>query len=195
MNNPVSEFEWGAQLPTLAGQRIALRALGDDDVPGLFAIFSDPEVMRHWDSPPLKSTADAAALFRDIREGFETRRLFQWGISDQTDGRVIGTCTLFRLDRSHRRAEIGFALGRRYWGKGLATEALRALIAFAFEQLNLHRLEADADPRNDRSLRLLERQGFKREGYLRERYHVDGEIQDAIILGLLKSDWMGRTGA
>ena len=137
----------------------------------------------------MKSIREAAALFHEIREGFDAKRLFQWGISDLGSGRVVGTCTIWRVDRTHRRAEIGFALGRRHWGKGFAAEAVGALITFAFEQLNLHRLEADVDPRNDRSLRLLERQGFKREGYLRERYHVDGEIQDAIVLGLLRSDW------
>jgi RimJ/RimL family protein N-acetyltransferase len=64
------------------------------------------------------------------------------------------------------------------------------LVGFAFEQLNLHRLEADADPRNERSLVLLERQGFRKEGFLRERYIVDGEIQDAVVFGLLRSEWL-----
>lgn len=192
MNSSVSEFEWGDRLPTLAAERVALRSLDDDDVPDLFAVFSDAEVMRYWSSPPLKSIADATALLKEIHEGYRGRHLFQWGISRATDGRVIGTCTLFHLDRRHRRGEIGFALGRRHWGKGLATEALRTLIVFAFERLDLHRLEADADPRNDRSLLLLERQGFQREGYLRERYHMEGEVQDAVLLGLLRSDWTGR---
>jgi RimJ/RimL family protein N-acetyltransferase len=72
------------------------------------------------------------------------------------------------------------------------TEALTLLFDFAFETLDFHRLEADADPRNERSLRLLERLGFLREGYFRERYHVAGEIQDSVMLGLLRRDWRQR---
>jgi ribosomal-protein-alanine N-acetyltransferase len=187
-----NEFEWGNRLPTLTARRVALRSLTEDDVPDLFALFSDAEVMRYWDSPPLQSVGDAAALLKEICEGFETRRLFQWGIADLASERAIGTCTIWRVDRAHKRAEIGFALARSHWGMGLAAEALAALIAFAFEPLGLHRLEADVDPRTERSLRVLERHGFKREGYLRERYHVGGEIQDAIVLGLLESDWRKR---
>ena len=153
-----TEFTWGERLPTLSGQRVTLRELGDGDVADLFVIFSDPDVMRYWDSGPLKSRGEARLLLEDIREGFRTRRLFQWAIADAADGRAIGTCTIWRVDPLHRRAEIGFALARANWGKGLATEAVGRLIAFAFEELDLHRLEADADPRNGPSLRLLERQ-------------------------------------
>ena len=74
----------GNRLPTLTAARVALRSLTEDDVPDLFDVFSDPEVMRYWDSPPLKSIAEASALFGEIREGFETKGLFQWGISDRT---------------------------------------------------------------------------------------------------------------
>jgi RimJ/RimL family protein N-acetyltransferase len=69
------------------------------------------------------------------------------------------------------------------------SEALRLLVDFAFGSLGLHRLEADVDPRNGPSLRLLERLGFRREGLLRERYHAQGEIQDSVILGLLAPEW------
>jgi RimJ/RimL family protein N-acetyltransferase len=67
-------------------------------------------------------------------------------------------------------------------------DALRALIEHAFGPLNLHRIEADVDPRNEASVRLLEKLGFRREGYLRERYFKDGEIQDSVFLGLLRGD-------
>lgn len=188
-----TEYEWGERLPTLTGARVALRSLVDADVPALFDVFSDPEVMRYWSAPPFNSAADAERLLRDIQESFRTRRLFQWGIAQLADDRIVGTCTLFRLDTIHRRAEVGFALARTCWGRGLASEALTAALRFAFESLQLHRIEADADPRNERSLRLLQRHGFQREGHLRERYHVGGEIQDAVILGLLRSDWQGRS--
>jgi ribosomal-protein-alanine N-acetyltransferase len=178
-----------SSLPTLVTERLALRWLTPADVPALYEIFSDPEVTRYWSSPPLSDLAAAEALLANIHESFEQRTLFQWGIARRTDDRVIGTCTLAGLTTAHRRAELGFALARRYWGSGYVAEALPALVRFAFDELGLHRLEADVDPRNLASIRALERLGFRREGYLRERYHVNGEVQDAILYGLLQPDW------
>ena len=105
---------------------------------------------------------------------------------------MIGTLTLFGFAPAHRRCEVGYALGRAHWGRGFVGEALEAAIRFAFETLDLHRLEADVDPRNPASMRALERAGFAREGFLRERYHVHGEIQDAVYFGLLRREWEAR---
>jgi len=188
-------FDWGEQLPTLPSQRVTLRWLRDEDAADVFAVFRDPQVMRYWSTPPLSDLAAAQALIREIHELFRLRTLFQWGISSQSNDAILGTCTLFHLDWAHRRAEVGFALGRRYWGQGFASDAVELLIGFAFDTLDLHRLEADVDPRNDRSLRLLERQGFQREGFLRERYQLNGEFPDAVFLGLLRREWKGRRTA
>ena len=177
------------RLPTIPTPRLLLRWLTERDVDALFAVFSDPEVMRYWSSPPLPSTEAARRLLEEIHEYFRQQTLFQWGIARREDDRVIGTCTLFHLDKDNRRAEVGFALGREHWRQGYAREALTALFDFAFGEWNLHRLEADVDPRNAASLRALERLGFQREGYLRERWHVGGETQDAVFLGLLRWEW------
>ena len=182
-------FEWVDRLPTLAAERVELRPLSGADTADVFAIFSDPQVMRYWDSLPMAAPQDAAKYIDEIAEGFRSRTIFQWGTADRHSGRVIGTCTLLHVSPVHERAEIGFALARAHWGQGLATEAVGALLRFAFEDLGLHRLEADADPRNERSVRLLERLGFRREGILRERYWVNGERQDTMMLGLLAPEW------
>lgn len=185
----MTAFEWGDELPRLSGCRLDLRWLRPEDAPAILSIFGDPEVMRFWSSPPLQDLAAAAALIDEIHGLFRSRQLFQWGICSREDGAVIGTCTLYNLDLAHRRGEIGFALRRSAWGQGLATEAVEVLIGFSFERLGLHRLEADADPQNAGSLRVLERQGFRREGYLRERWHHLGQVQDAVFLGLLRREW------
>jgi len=187
-----SSFIWGDEHPRIQGRKVELRSLADRDGQAVFEIFGDPEVMRFWSSAPMGDLAAAKALIDEIRTAFGERRLFQWGICARESGRVIGTCTLFNVDRAHRRAEVGFALRRDVWGQGIATDALGALIAFSFQSLDLHRLEADVDPQNERSLRVLERQGFRREGYLRERWHHLGEVRDGVFLGLLRSDWPGR---
>ena len=173
----------------LAGPRLILRELSEADAPALLAVFGDPEVMRFWSSPPMASIDEASALVERIRRLFEQRQLFQWGICRRAAGPVLGTCTLFNLNTPHRRAEIGFALAREAWGQGLGTEAVGMLIRFTLDTLALHRLEADVDPENVRSLRLLERQGFRREGHLRERWHHLGKLHDTILLGLLTQEW------
>jgi RimJ/RimL family protein N-acetyltransferase len=180
-------FSWGEELPTLPGEGLELRALDDADVPALYEIFSNPEVMRYWSFAPFESMRDTERLLDDIRRSFKERRLFQWGISEA--GSVVGTCTLFQFDDRHRRCEVGFALARKAWGRGVASRAVATVLRFAFDSLGIHRVEADADPRNERCLRLLERLNFRREGLLRERYHVNGEVQDAVVLGLLHSEW------
>lgn len=174
------------ELPTLRGAKVVLRWLTADDIDALFEIFSDPEVARFLAIPRQHSREDAERFLDGIHEGFRTRSLYQWGIEHA--GRLAGTCTLGGIDWENRRAEIGFALARVSWGQGLMPDALAVLIDHAFRDLGLHRIEADVDPRNTASLRLLERLGFHREGHLRERYFKDGEIQDSIMLGLLRSD-------
>ncbi len=185
-------YVWGNELPTLQTPRLALRQLSAADTADIFAIFSDPDVMRYWDHGPMTKPSDAADYIEQIQDGLRRRELFQWGTSEKSDGRIVGTCTLLHVSHTHQRGEIGFALARAHWGRGIAMEAVSALLAFAFGELQLHRLEADVDPRNDRSLRLLERLGFHREGNLRERYFVDGERQDAVMLGLLRPEWTPR---
>jgi RimJ/RimL family protein N-acetyltransferase len=182
-------------LPTICASRVSLRWITDGDVDSLYSIFSNPEVMRYWSSPPLKNREAARKLLCEIHEGFQRRLLFQWGIARQVDDEVIGTSTLFHIESNNYRAEIGYALGRAHWGKGYMQEALKALLGYAFGELNLERIEADVDPRNEASIRTLERLGFQKEGYLRERWKVNGEVQDAIIYGLLRREWEAEARA
>ena len=184
-------YEWGETLPTLPGDRLDLRWLTREDAPALLAIFGDDDVMEFWSSPPLANMPAATALVDEIHRLFAARELFQWGICPRQTNRVIGTCTLLNIDLTHQRAELGIALARSAWGCGYATEALELLVGFAFRTLDLHRLEADIDPENERSLRLFESQGFAREGHLRERWHHLGELRDTILLGLLRREWPG----
>ena len=182
------------RLPTIECGRLRLRWLTRADVPALYAIFSDPEVARYLTRPPMSEESEASDFLASIERGFAERSLYQWGMEDASDGRVVGTLTLAHVDAAHRRAEVGFMLARDRWGRGYLTEALPALVRFAFAVLGLHRLEADADPRNVASIRALERVGFRREGYQRERYFQAGEWQDAILFGLLRHEWAGPRG-
>ena len=179
----------GNELPTLAAPHVALRWLTESDASALFAIFSNPTVMRYWSTLPMSDIAQARKLVAEIHEGFRARRLFQWGVVRLEDDRVIGTCTLFAINEAQGRAELGYALGHEYWGNGYMREALTALVDFAFGGLRMRRLEADIDPRNAGSLHAVERLGFRREGVLRERWNVNGDLQDSVVLGLLSHEW------
>lgn len=185
----------GSELPTLTAKRVGLRRLRDQDVPSLFAIFGDREVTRYWGHPMLADLHAATRLLADIHRKSAEQRLFQWGVALHDTDVVVGTCTLTSLDIANRRAELGFALARIYWGKGYMSEALSTLLVFAFREMQLHRVWADTDPRNGPSIRLLERLGFRREGLLREHYLVQGEPQHAIEYGLLWTDWQHKDTA
>lgn len=176
-------------LPVITTDRVVLRWISEDDIDGLYEVFSDPQVMRYWSTVPLTNREAAAALQREIAAGNENNSMFKWGLALRESNSVIGTTTLFNLNLDNGRAEIGYAMASARWGKGYMNEALRALVGHAFDVMNLRRLEADVDPRNAASIRTLERLGFQREGFLRERWHVNGEIQDAIFYGLLRREW------
>jgi RimJ/RimL family protein N-acetyltransferase len=185
MNDP---FEGLDELPTLSTERLGLRAVVEADAASLFEIFSDHEVMRYWSRPPMASMEDARALVAEIRAHWHARTLFQWGVTPREGGALIGTCTLYGWNRAHARAELGYALRKDRWGCGLATEAVGAVLDFAFGTMRLHRVGADTDPRNLASARVLQRLGFKPEGVQRETYHHLGEWADSALWGLLAAE-------
>ena len=182
----------GDALPTLDAPRVRLRWLTSGDVDALYDIFSDEAMMRFWSSPAMKERAEAEALLARIHNGFTEKNAFQWGVERKDDGRLLGTCTLFQVQAANQRAEIGYALASAYWKKGYMNEALTALLDYAFGPMKLRRLEADIDPRNENSMRIVGKLGFRQEGLLRERWNVAGEIQDSAVLGLLAREWQAR---
>lgn len=175
--------------PALTGRRVRLRGPRADDADALFTLFSDPDVMRYWSRPPMTVRAEAEGLIEEIGNAFSTRSAFNWMVVRPEDDVVIGTVALFRFEPRHRRAEIGYSLRSDHWGQGLASEAVTVMLDWAMRTLGLHRVEADIDPRNDGSRRILTRLGFASEGVLRERYFVGDTVSDTELFGLLAEDW------
>lgn len=176
-------------------KRLTLRFLSETDLPAVYDIFSHPEVMRYWSYPPWTEPSQAQQWLLGVQEGYHSGTALQLGIERQADPVLVGTCTLFQFHAASRRAEIGYALGRPHWGCGYMHEALQALLHYAFQTLNLNRLEADIDPRNLASAKTLERLGFLKEGHLRERWIVSDEISDTDLYGLLNRDWQEHSRA
>jgi len=178
--------------PTLHTPRLQLRALRADDAPALLAIFADPRVMRYWSTGPWIGVEQAHEFIERSAAALRTGDALRLGIERIGQARLIGQCTLFGLANASRRAEVGYALAASAWGQGYMHEALTALLDHGFDALDLHRVEADIDPRNAASARSLERLGFVREGLLRERWIVDGTVSDSVFYGLLSREWRAR---
>lgn len=175
-----------AEAPRLETQRVMLRPFTAADVDTMFMLQSDAEVMRYGSHAPWTRREQAEAKIHEIIAGREG--VISWAVELRETGKMIGDCVLFSLSRDHGRAEIGYSLLPLVQGKGLALEATRRMCAWAFDELLLRRLEADADPRNVRSTRLLEKLGFQREGLLRQRWAVGDEVQDSVVYGLLRGE-------
>jgi len=183
------------KIPTLETQRLRLRELAISDAPAFLDIHSDEETLQYWSNEPVSKLSEAEAIVQKNLDWVDTGTCLFWAIEELKSGKVIGSCTLFSIDGQNQRAEVGYILNRDYWGGGLASEALQAMIEFGFDQMELHRLEADTDPRNAASIALLEKFGFVKEGFFRERWRVHGQWLDSDMLGLLKSDYARRGGS
>ena len=136
----------------------------------------------------MTTLGEAQGLVGEMLDSFEQRLLFNWMVTTRDDDGVIGTCTVFRIDPRHRHAEIGYALRSDHWGRGIAGEAVALVLDWAFRRLDLQRVEADIDPRNEGSRRLLLRLGFSSEGLLRQRFFVGDVVTDSEMFGLLAGE-------
>src|SRR4051812_15397025 len=177
----------------LRTDRLVLRPFEVADAPGLLAVVSDPEVARYLSRPAWTSLAQACEAIARHRTAAQNGEYVQLAVIRQEDGLLLGDCCLFKMVAGQRRAEIGYSMRRDAWGHGYMNEALHALITWGFDALDLHRIEADIDPRNAASARVLQRHGFTQEGLLRERWVVAGEVSDSAIYGLLRTEWAART--
>lgn len=177
-------------VPILESPRLRLRPYRADDAEAMFALYSDPRVMRYWSFPAWTELSQARAYLDRALAGMASGEIFPWAIAERESDHLIGALTLFSLHVEQLRAEVGYSLSPDHQGRGLAAEALRLGLACAIDDLGLVRVEADIDPRNDPSARLLEGLGFQREGLLRKRWRVNGEICDTAFYGLLAEEFV-----
>ena len=165
-------------LPTAQHQietaRLTLRLVEAPDLPALLEFNSNDAVTRHLPYESWKSIEDAEAWYGRTCSRFAAGDAAQFVLVLRGSRRVIGTCLLFQFEKRSARAEIGYVLAQEYWGAGYMREALQGFIAFLFEQVGLRRLEAEVDPKNTASSRLLDRLGFVKEGLRRQRWSDKG---------------------
>ncbi|HEY2927203.1 GNAT family N-acetyltransferase [Piscinibacter sp.] len=175
--------------PPLHSDRLIVRVVEERDLPALLEIHAVDDVTRFLPYATWQTLADAQAWYERAMRHHADGSALQFVVEATGSGVVVGTCLLFRFDSASARAEIGYVLGQRHWGCGYMREALASLLAFAFNELSLRRIEAEVDPRNAASDRLLRRLGFTHEGLLRQRWVMKGEVKDANVYGLLRHEW------
>jgi ribosomal-protein-alanine N-acetyltransferase len=180
--------------PTLHTTRLRLRPFTDADGDALFALHSNAHVLRYWDSPPWSERARAERFIAACRQMADEGTGARLAIDRATDGTFIGWCGLTSWNPDYRSASLGYVLDDAAWGHGYATEAAGAVLRWAYDALDLNRVQAEADTRNAASARVLEKLGFVREGTLREDCVVNGDVSDSWVYGLLRREWRPSAG-
>jgi [ribosomal protein S5]-alanine N-acetyltransferase len=175
--------------PVLKTARVELRELVPSDAPALLRIHSDAAYMRWFGSDPLTDMAQAEKLI----ETFASWRLqpnpgTRWAIVRSSDDQLIGTCGLFKWNRSWRSCTTGYELAQHASGKGYVAEALMAIFNWGFQNMQLNRIEATVSPENLPSVNTLVRAKFKREGVMREAGFWGKQTRDVYLYSLLRSD-------
>lgn len=182
-----------SDFPHLETERLLLREIVKSDAQDVFAIHADQAAMRWFGSDPLTSIQEAQKLI-DVFAGW--RQLpnpgTRWGIQQKADHRFLGTCGLFKWNRSWKSCVIGYELAAFARGQGFMLEALTAVLNWGFENMDLNRVEAQVHPENLASIRLLSRLGFVLEGCMREAGFWLGSHHDLQQFALLRRDFRSR---
>lgn len=173
----------------LQSARVDLRPVTADDLPDLLAINGDPEVTRHLPYETWRTLQDGSAWLQRMEALHQAGTGQQLVVVSRAEARCIGTVLLFKFDSASARLELGYVLGRRHWGKGYMREALTLVGTHLFGAAGVRRIEAEVNPDNLASNRLLLRLGFTLEGRARERWVAKGQAYDTNLYGLLAHEW------
>ncbi len=174
----------------IAGQKVRLRSIEQDDLPRFVKWFGDPEVRRHLSVYLPFSLAQEERWFENLLERLERQESVVLAI-ETVDGVHIGNVGLHALDWKNRNAELGIAIGdKAYWGQGYGGDAIRTLLSLAFGEMNLHRVFLRVDADNERGVRCYEKVGFRREGTLREVTFRAGAYHDQYIMSILAAEFV-----
>jgi [ribosomal protein S5]-alanine N-acetyltransferase len=175
--------------PVLETPRLVLRELVPSDADAVFRMQSDPEVTRYFGRDP---DADMEQTFRRLQLVFDSIREhtgIRWGLTLRGDSTLMGTVGFWRWNKPHFCAEIGYELGPAYWNKGYMTEAISAALRFGFDHMELHRVEANIDPDNKGSRRVVEKLGFTQDALMRQNWYYAGRFIDSAIYSILKHEF------
>jgi ribosomal-protein-alanine N-acetyltransferase len=175
-------------IPTLETERLILRKMIMEDQHDLFEYASDPELTKYtiWDYH--KTIENSIYYLQLILEQYENNQVSNWAIVLKSSQKMIGTCGFVYWAPEHHRAEVGYALSRKYWNRGLMSEAIQELISFGFDNMDLNRIEARCNMGNIGSERIMQKSGMTFEGVIREQLLIKGQFEDIKLYALLKRE-------
>jgi ribosomal-protein-alanine N-acetyltransferase len=174
--------------PNLFTERLILRQINNEDAEEIFFLRSDKQVLQFLDRDPATSIDDAIQWIKMINEAISNNEYIAWAIALKNDVKLIGTISYWNIKKEHYRAEIGYALFPLFQAKGLMQEAMTVVLDYGFKIMNLHSVEANVNPDNASSIKLLERNNFFREAYHKENYYYNGKFLDSAIYSLLTTE-------
>ena len=176
-------------MPDLVTPRLRLRRLTMRDAQDIYRYSRDPEVARHvlWD--PHRSIGDSRAYLRYMLRRYRSHEPASWGIEYLETGRIIGTIGFMWIQEDNNAAEVGYSLARDCWGKGIMTEALRAVLQYGFDEMNLNRIEAQHETTNPASGAVMRKCHMQHEGTLRSRLFNKGRYVDVELYAILRRDF------
>lgn len=181
--------------PTLYSERLILRKITLIDSNELFALRSNKQVMDALDKEPLTLIEEANAFIEAKEIRLQNKLGINWAVCLKENNKFIGDFGFHKIDAHNQRAEIGYALLPPFCNLGIANEALNLIIKHAFEALNLHSIEANINPANSASEKLLLKNGFIKEAHFKENYYCNGVFLDSAIYSLLKSNYLKQKGS
>jgi ribosomal-protein-alanine N-acetyltransferase len=171
--------------PVLETERLILRRITMEDAEDFFAMRSEREGAIHLDRELPKSIDEIHKLIESIEEGITTNKLIAWAVTEKNNSKFIGQICFHKTYPQHHRAEIGYQLRKEFWRKGYTDEAVKCLIDYGFNTMNLHSIEAHTNPNNAASINLLLKNGFVQEALFRENYFYKGKFLDTPVFSLV----------
>jgi RimJ/RimL family protein N-acetyltransferase len=174
----------------LTTERLLLREFQHSDWPDILDYQRDPLYLRYydWTERTPEAVQDFVAMFL-AQQQEQPRIKFQLAVVLQSTGQLIGTCGIRMKFAGAREGDIGYELSPKHWGQGYATEAARAIVAFGFTELRLHRISSWCIAENAGSARVLQKLGMQPEGRLRENEYFKDRYWDTLLFGLLEDEW------
>jgi len=173
----------------LETERLILRRLTNDDFEEVIALRGNPETMKFIPRPLVKTKEDALEHLRMMEEKIVNNTGINWGITIKGNLKIIGIIGHYKIQPENHRSEIGYMMLPETNGKGYMSEAIKAVLAYGFDYLNLHSVEAVIDPDNVASEKILQKIGFVKEAHILENELWDGKFWDSVIYSLLKRNF------
>ncbi len=175
-----------SQFPTLTTERLILRRLGLDDAPEILKLRSDERVNQYLDRPITTTHNEAEDFINKIEAGINKNGWFYWAISLKDDIKLIGTICLWNIDNENATIEIGYELHPDYQGMGLMQQALLKVVEYGFQILEFKTIVAYPNSANERSVRLLEKNNFRRDPVLEDEFYKNEPSAKEVIYSLKK---------